>query len=301
MEKPAWQAATASATATWSCRPRAGRAGRRWTCAPDEPEGGEVADFAGVEVGLEGEVELIEGLVVRQPGELQRVAEPAALPHPDLFLEHQVEEVQVAQLCGLGPGGQRRCLVGEVVSSRRSACRRIRSATSLLIGSLRHARHDRVGVVGQRVVDREGRGGPPDRHAGGRAASATGSSVSGSSCRWTGARVGERDRPGVPVGQPVPVRGVDLIQLPRCRRPPVLGEQPRIGADARGSRRVAGPTRSSTVMPGPNSTRRDRVAGGLEGDQAVLADPAQDPVGRPDTAPAAAAPARPGRPRPAPR
>ena len=46
----------------------------------DEGEGGEVADLAGVEVGLEGEVELVQCLVVRQAGEFQRVAEPAAFP-----------------------------------------------------------------------------------------------------------------------------------------------------------------------------------------------------------------------------
>ncbi len=35
----------------------------------DEAERGEVADLAGVEVGLEGEVERVEAFVVRQAGE----------------------------------------------------------------------------------------------------------------------------------------------------------------------------------------------------------------------------------------
>jgi hypothetical protein len=43
----------------------------------DEGQRGEVTDLADVEVGLEGEVELVEGLVVRQPGQLERGAEPA--------------------------------------------------------------------------------------------------------------------------------------------------------------------------------------------------------------------------------
>jgi hypothetical protein len=48
----------------------------------DELQGGEVPDFAWLEVGLEGEVELLEALVVRQSGQLQGVAEPASLTDP---------------------------------------------------------------------------------------------------------------------------------------------------------------------------------------------------------------------------
>jgi hypothetical protein len=62
----------------------------------DEAEGGQVADLAGVQLRLEGEVEAVQALVVRQPRQLERVAEPAALAHADLFFQHQVEEVQVA-------------------------------------------------------------------------------------------------------------------------------------------------------------------------------------------------------------
>jgi hypothetical protein len=45
---------------------------------------------------LEGEVEAVQALVVGQPRQLEGVAEPAALAQPDLFLQHQVQEVQVA-------------------------------------------------------------------------------------------------------------------------------------------------------------------------------------------------------------
>jgi hypothetical protein len=73
----------------------------------DEAEGGEVADLAGVQVGLEGEVELIEALVVGQARQLQGVGEPPALPHADLFLQQQVDELQISHGGLLGPGDQR--------------------------------------------------------------------------------------------------------------------------------------------------------------------------------------------------
>jgi hypothetical protein len=41
--------------------------------------------------------------VVRQPGQFQRVAEPAPFPQPDFFFKEQVDEVEVAHLGGLGP------------------------------------------------------------------------------------------------------------------------------------------------------------------------------------------------------
>jgi len=43
----------------------------------DEAEGGEVLDLADVEVGLEGEVEVVEGLVVGQAGDVQGAGEAA--------------------------------------------------------------------------------------------------------------------------------------------------------------------------------------------------------------------------------
>jgi hypothetical protein len=67
-----------------------------------ELQGGQVADLAGVECGLEGEVELVQRLVVRHPRQLQRVAEPAPFTQAELFLEQEVDEVEVAHLSGLG-------------------------------------------------------------------------------------------------------------------------------------------------------------------------------------------------------
>ena len=79
----------------------------------DELERGEVTGLAGVQVGLEGEVERVEALVVWEPGELQRVAEPAALAQADLFLEGKVDELQIPHLGLLSPGDQGVEVVGE--------------------------------------------------------------------------------------------------------------------------------------------------------------------------------------------
>lgn len=67
-----------------------------------EGERGEILDLAGIEFGLESEVELIEPLVVRQSRELERVAKATALPHADLVLEREVQELPVAHLRLLG-------------------------------------------------------------------------------------------------------------------------------------------------------------------------------------------------------
>jgi hypothetical protein len=48
----------------------------------DEAEGGQVADLAGVQFGLEGEVEGVQALVVGQARELEGVAEPPASRTP---------------------------------------------------------------------------------------------------------------------------------------------------------------------------------------------------------------------------
>jgi hypothetical protein len=73
----------------------------------DELEGGQVADLAGVQVGLEGEVEAVQALVVGQARQLEGVGEPSAFPDADLFLQDQVDELQVAHGGLLGPGDQR--------------------------------------------------------------------------------------------------------------------------------------------------------------------------------------------------
>jgi len=82
--------------------------------ALDELQRGQVADLAGVGVGLEGEVEGVQALVVRQPRQLEGVAEPAALADADLVLEDQVEEVQVPHGGLFSPGDQRVQVLGEV-------------------------------------------------------------------------------------------------------------------------------------------------------------------------------------------
>ena len=46
--------------------------------ACDEFQGGQIADFTGVELRLERELELVECFVVRQTGQLKGGAEPAA-------------------------------------------------------------------------------------------------------------------------------------------------------------------------------------------------------------------------------
>jgi hypothetical protein len=63
---------------------------------------------------LEGEVEGVQALVVGQARQLQGVAEAAALTHPDLFLEQQIDEPQIAEGRLLSPGDQRVEVLGEV-------------------------------------------------------------------------------------------------------------------------------------------------------------------------------------------
>ena len=67
-----------------------------------EGEGGQVADLAGFQVGLEGEVVVVEGLVVRQPRQAQPGAEPAFVADGEFLLQHQVEEVEVAHRVSVG-------------------------------------------------------------------------------------------------------------------------------------------------------------------------------------------------------
>ena len=55
--------------------------------------------------------------MVWQPGQFQGVAEPPALPQPDLFFEEQVDEVEVAHLAGFSPLDEFGEGVGEVGES----------------------------------------------------------------------------------------------------------------------------------------------------------------------------------------
>lgn len=73
--------------------------------ALDERECGEVLDLAWVEVGLEGEVVLVERLVVRQLREPQALAEAAVVADGQFLGKDQVEEVEVAHLPLVGPPG----------------------------------------------------------------------------------------------------------------------------------------------------------------------------------------------------
>ena len=98
----------------------------------DELQRGEILDLAGVQAGLEGEVELVQRFVVRQPGQFQGVAEPAALAQPDLFFEQQVDEVEVAHLRSLGPVTSSVTVSLRWVSPSRVAWSRIRSVVRAL-------------------------------------------------------------------------------------------------------------------------------------------------------------------------
>lgn len=70
--------------------------------ALDEAQRAQLGQALGIKLGLEGGVELIQGLVVGQAGHLQAGLVAAALEHADLGLEHEVKELAVAQLGLLG-------------------------------------------------------------------------------------------------------------------------------------------------------------------------------------------------------
>jgi hypothetical protein len=73
--------------------------------AVDEREAGEVFDLARVEFGLEGEVVLVQRLVVRQLRQSQALAEAAVVADGELFGQDQVKEVEVAHLRLVGATG----------------------------------------------------------------------------------------------------------------------------------------------------------------------------------------------------
>jgi hypothetical protein len=79
----------------------------------DEAEGCQVADLTGVQLGLEGEVEAVQALVMGQAGQLQSVAEAAAFAQAEFLLEGEVDELQVAHGGLFGPGDQGVEVVGE--------------------------------------------------------------------------------------------------------------------------------------------------------------------------------------------
>jgi len=68
----------------------------------DEPQRAQLGQALGVELGLEVDVEVVEGLVMREAGHLQAGLVAAALEHTDLTLEQQVQELAIAELRVLG-------------------------------------------------------------------------------------------------------------------------------------------------------------------------------------------------------
>jgi hypothetical protein len=100
-----------------ACCPRTLRCGRadtfergQWSgrvgLGLDEREGGQVLDLARVEVGLEREVVVVQRLVVRQLRQEQGPVEAAVVADREFLGQHQVEEVEIAELALLGPAGQ---------------------------------------------------------------------------------------------------------------------------------------------------------------------------------------------------
>jgi hypothetical protein len=73
--------------------------------AVDERQGGEVLDLARVEVGQEGEVVLVERLVVRQLREPQALAEASVVADCEFLGQDQAEEVEIAHLPLVGSTG----------------------------------------------------------------------------------------------------------------------------------------------------------------------------------------------------
>ena len=221
--------------------------------AADELQGGEVFDLAGVQAGLKREVELVEGFVVRQPGQFQSVAEPAALAQADLFLEEQVDEVEVAHLGGLGavdelgdgvgqvgqaePGGVVTDPVGGqpahefsfVVSGRRGGCSRSGAGR----------RHAQVGVPSgqqrrQRLERRRVRSRPPRSRAVRR--------------WWRGCAAG---RQPVPVGRGRRPRSPRRVARGWVASHPPPSTVQRVDADPVSSWPESGWTCSCTRWPGP--------------------------------------------------
>ena len=70
----------------------------------DEPAGGQVADLGDGELGVEGEVEVLQGGRLFEAGATDAAAQRASLAAGDLVLAEDLEELQVAQLAGAGLG-----------------------------------------------------------------------------------------------------------------------------------------------------------------------------------------------------
>ena len=69
----------------------------------DAPQGGQFLDANRVEVGLEGQVEPIQGFGIGQAGQLERLLKATPFTHPHFFLKHEVEARPIASLALLCP------------------------------------------------------------------------------------------------------------------------------------------------------------------------------------------------------
>ena len=67
-----------------------------------EAAGGEVADLGGGDLGVEGEVELGQGLDLVEVSAVDAGLERAALAAAHLVLQHQLQELEVAELLVVG-------------------------------------------------------------------------------------------------------------------------------------------------------------------------------------------------------
>lgn len=103
-----------------------------------------------------------------------------------------------------------------------------------------------------------------------------GAAAAGSRRAGQAGRRVEGGGPGMPVGQPVPVRRVDHPAAADAGAG-MSGEQPPAGRGVHGNQ-VIGDAKLE-ALPGPDRQGGHRVQAGFEADQAVLADPAQVPVG----------------------
>lgn len=74
-------------------------------CASEKFECREIPESAWFETRLEGVVEVVEGFVVRQPGEFEGVAESFGFADGDFFGEEMIDEVEVPHLRRIGAGG----------------------------------------------------------------------------------------------------------------------------------------------------------------------------------------------------
>jgi len=79
----------------------------------EEAQGAQLGDAPRVELRLEDELEVVEGLVMGQAAEFEATRVAATLEGPDLLLEDEVDELAVAHLRLLGAGDEVVEVLGE--------------------------------------------------------------------------------------------------------------------------------------------------------------------------------------------